>query len=199
MVYIFIKWKYGYVPCSSSCWTFAAGIAVLFPFAISVFKPLALWQGVARSNAASSLKSSLATYSRTVGRLLTWQNYEIKVKSLLTWTLLILPPETPVPLSCLFFRKFSIGRPKVKSRMIKIKKIRRMLNFILSAQLNNWALFQFLQKYISGLFPIVLRLKYKNLLVIMWYIKQLYEIRQHFVCSAKTDTTTPGKLGRAMG
>ena len=31
------------------------------------------------------------------------------------------------------------------------------------------------------------------------YVEQLYKTRQHFVCSAKTDTTTPGKLGRAVG
>ena len=30
-------------------------------------------------------------------------------------------------------------------------------------------------------------------------IEQLYRTRQHFVCSEKTDTTTPGKLGRAVG
>ena len=29
-------------------------------------------------------------------------------------------------------------------------------------------------------------------------IEQLYRTRQHFVCSEKTDTTTPGKLGRAV-
>ena len=30
-------------------------------------------------------------------------------------------------------------------------------------------------------------------------VEQVYRTRQHFVCSAKTDTTTPGKLGRAAG
>lgn len=30
-------------------------------------------------------------------------------------------------------------------------------------------------------------------------IKQLYRTQKHFVCSAKTDTTTPGNLGRAVG
>ena len=30
-------------------------------------------------------------------------------------------------------------------------------------------------------------------------LEQVYRTRQHFVCSAKTDTTTPGKLGRAFG
>ena len=30
-------------------------------------------------------------------------------------------------------------------------------------------------------------------------VEQVYRTRQHFVCSAKTDTTTSGKLGRAVG
>ena len=30
-------------------------------------------------------------------------------------------------------------------------------------------------------------------------IEQVYRTRQHSVYSAKTDTTTPGKLGRAVG
>ena len=35
--------------------------------------------------------------------------------------------------------------------------------------------------------------------VSMIELEQLYKTRQHFVCSVKTDTTTPGKLGRAVG
>ena len=30
-------------------------------------------------------------------------------------------------------------------------------------------------------------------------VEQLYKTRQHFVCNAKTDTTTPGKQGRSVG
>ena len=30
-------------------------------------------------------------------------------------------------------------------------------------------------------------------------VEQVYRTRQHFVCSAKSDTTTQGKLGRAVG